>query len=141
MSDPNVANTVEHPTTILLLEDDTDLRETLTDGLTGAGYHVLPVTSASEAYDHTLLDQAHVAVFDLVLEHGQSTPVLLYIKMHPHYRHIKVIVMSGYDYGPQYASICGADQFLKKPFKVSALIAMIRALQKTEANVNTEKAP
>jgi two-component system OmpR family response regulator len=127
---PDATNySAEQPVTILLLEDDADLRETLTDGLSGAGYHVFPVSSVSEAYNHALLDQTHIAVLDLVLEHGQSTPVLMYIQRHPTYRHIKTIVMSGYDYAPRSADIFGADRFLKKPFKVAALIAMIQELQ------------
>jgi DNA-binding response OmpR family regulator len=113
---------------VLIVDDDRDLRETLADGLEAAGYTVIQ----SENVYHLMreLPSMHisVAILDLVLGGPSGGALVGYIKMHPHLRHIKVIMMSGFEHAKATARLWGADLFIQKPVTIAKLIEALEVV-------------
>jgi DNA-binding response OmpR family regulator len=106
---------------VLLVDDDRDLRETLADGLEAAGYDVIQAESVYILMRELPTMNISVAVLDLVLAGPSGGALVGFIKMHPHLRHIKVIMMSGVEHAESTSRLWGADIFLQKPVTIAKL--------------------
>jgi DNA-binding NtrC family response regulator len=107
---------------VLIVDDDRDLRETLADGLEAAGYAVIQADDVFKLMRELPTMNVSVAVLDLVLGGPSGGALVGYIKMHPYLRHIKVIMMSGFEHAKSTSSLWGADLFLQKPVTIAKLI-------------------
>src|SRR5258708_7029377 len=83
--------------TVLLVEDDVDLRETLSSGLSAAGYAVIETDNVESALTQLRARKVFVVILDLVLTGTSGAALLGYIKTHPLLKNINVIMMSGYE--------------------------------------------
>jgi DNA-binding NtrC family response regulator len=106
---------------VLLVDDDRDLRETLADGLEAAGYRVIQAENVYTLMRELPSMNISVAILDLVLAGPSGGALVGYIKMHPHLRHIKVIMMSGVEHAESASRLWGADIFLQKPVTIAKL--------------------
>ncbi|RFZ85854.1 response regulator [Mucilaginibacter terrenus] len=113
---------------ILVIEDDKDIRDTVTYALEDAGYEVI---SSENAKILRYIDQHKP---DLVLldnwltewrsdANGQQLSKQL--KSDPATSHIPVIIVSAVSNVKEIAEAGLADGYLKKPFELSALVEMI----------------
>lgn len=115
--------------TILLVEDDPELRRTLSAALDLEGYRVLAAASAADARAlarHGAKD-AHVVLLDLGLPDGAGEDLLTEWRD----RHAApVIVISAREAEGQIVRLLdsGADDYLVKPFGVAELLARIRSV-------------
>ena len=120
---------------LLVVEDDRQLRSSLTRGLREAGYTVDAVgngaqatTSAAEAsYDGIILDillpgEDGVSVCRAIRAAGNRVPILMLTAMDAVEHRIK-----GLD--------AGADDYLTKPFDFGELLARVRALTRRKAEI------
>lgn len=111
---------------ILLIEDDSVLRETLQTALSSENYHVLAAASAAEAY--ALIQKASdLALVDLNLPDSSGFAVCQTIKQRCD---IPVIFLTVRD---DEADIVkgldmGGDDYITKPFRLPVLISRIRAV-------------
>jgi len=121
------------PCNILLVDDDTDLRETLADGLECAGYHVAQADSVGPLFNELQHMNIAVAIIDLILAGSSGAALLTYIKQHPRLRHIQVIMISGAAHGKTTARYWGADLFLEKPVTIRKLEEAIDSLMTSGA--------
>jgi DNA-binding response OmpR family regulator len=112
--------------TILLVDDDADLRETLAEGLEAAGYRVIQAEDVRQVMTRLTLWKPTVAILDLVLAHESGAALVAYIKRHPLLKQTRVIMMSGFEHGAQTAKTWGADRFLRKPVTIRDLLNAIR---------------
>ncbi len=126
-SAPSVSNRVDNET-ILLVEDETQLRVLVASGLRRHGYQVLEASRPSEAIflaeTHPL--PIHLLLTDVMMpEMGGAILAEKLITLHPQ---IHVLFMSGYTNdailqdGVQNASI----PFIQKPFKMDKLTHVVR---------------
>lgn len=107
---------------ILLIDDDTDLRETLADGLEMAGYEVVQASGFQNLLSKLPGMKISVIVVDLMLTGDSGATLIGYIKAHPRLKSVKSIMMSGYEHGEATAKIWKADMFLKKPVTIAKLV-------------------
>ena len=113
--------------TILLVEDEDDVRDVIRKGLQAAGYHVLEAPTAERAILIVEHFQApiHLLVADVVLPQGSGCDVHRRTKaLRPGTR---VLFISGYPKGDlvSYGLEPGAP-FLQKPFQPATLVAKVR---------------
>jgi DNA-binding response OmpR family regulator len=113
---------------ILVIEDDADLAQFVSKGLTEERYAVDVAADGEEGLDLALANPYDLLIIDIMLpkldgltvcrrlrEAGNKAPVLLMTA-----RNTVEDKISGFD--------MGADQFLAKPFSFAELLARIRAL-------------
>ena len=111
--------------TVLLVEDDRELRGTLRESLTVEGYAVLAAASLADA--HALLSNGRVDIvlLDLGLPDGDGETLLAALRRG---RGTPVIVISARETDDPKIRLldAGADDFLVKPFSLGELLARMR---------------
>lgn len=109
------------PSTILIVEDDADVRETVSELLRGAGLRVLATDEGQKALEMMETWRPAVVLLDLSLA-GMDGPEFRARQLRsPRLAGIPVVVMSGRRPDPS----LGADATLQKPFSVEALQATL----------------
>jgi len=115
--------------TVLLVEDDPDLRDAIELLLLRRGYYVVSTGDGNRAIELAGQHRVDVALVDLLIP-GQSGFQVTTTLKSQYGDSLKVAVMSG-NSSPahlDYAFASGADQFLPKPFTVSQLYDSMSAL-------------
>ncbi|VTR92593.1 chemotaxis protein : Sensor histidine kinase/response regulator OS=Corallococcus coralloides (strain ATCC 25202 / DSM 2259 / NBRC 100086 / M2) GN=luxQ5 PE=4 SV=1: Response_reg [Gemmata massiliana] len=115
--------------TILLVEDDPDLRSTLETLLHSAGYEVIATGNGLRAVELAYEHKPTTAIIDMLLPGQSGFQVTLALKER-FGDQIRVVIMSGYtsEAHQHYASAAGAEQFLPKPFGPSTLLNIVAAM-------------
>jgi DNA-binding response OmpR family regulator len=119
--------------TILLIEDDTALKDLFARALRAAGYVVESTPSVAGARQHLLKQPApDIVLLDLMLEDGSGLPVLEMLRQ-PRFRNTYVVVVSAIAFTADdqlelYRD--RIDQVLLKPVFPRGLVALVRNAQK-----------
>jgi two-component system cell cycle sensor histidine kinase/response regulator CckA len=113
--------------TILLAEDEQDVRELAREFLESGGYTVLEATNGQDALrvaaEHT--GKIHLLVTDMVMP-GMSGQQLA-AQLQPEHAGLSVIYMSGYsEHAGSEASPAGSNRWLPKPFSRNAILQAVR---------------
>ena len=116
--------------TILVAEDDTDLRGVLTASLTKNGHRVVQARDGAEALAAIERDHIDVLVLDLVMPNIDGFGVLTRLKELRHGDTIPVVVVSGTDREASelQALRLGANVYLSKPVDAAALAEEVTRL-------------
>ena len=126
---------------ILIIEDDNDVREAIKDVLEHAGYNVDTAASGNEAIEFQRKQPAQVIVTDIIMpgKHGIDT----ILEMQEEFPAVKIIAISGGGgfgrpaYKPEAnmttvyltaAKEAGADRVFAKPFDRKELIQAVEDL-------------
>jgi two-component system KDP operon response regulator KdpE len=114
--------------TILVVDDDLQLRRFLRTTLAGHGHAVAEAGSVAEAVDAIGRIRPAVILLDLGLPDGDGLAVLAALRALPAASRPPVIVLSarGQEGDKVTALDAGADDYLTKPFGASELLARIR---------------
>jgi len=110
---------------ILVVEDDSDLRELMRASLSVEGFAVQTAVSLSEAAALIRHDLPDVIVLDLGLPDGDGAELVQEVRR----KHsLPILVVSARHQEAQKIKLldAGADDYLTKPFSVSELLARIR---------------
>jgi two-component system, OmpR family, KDP operon response regulator KdpE len=126
--------------TVLLIEDDRELRTTLREALSVEGYRVLAAASLADA--HALIAHARGAggidlvLLDLGLPDGEGESLLARLRQE---RATPVIVISARHGEESKIRLldAGADDFLAKPFSLGELLARMRVALRHRGTVVT----
>lgn len=115
--------------TVLVVEDDPDLRDAIELIILRAGYQVISTGDGLRAVQLASEQRAHVALVDLLLPGQSGFQVTSDLKTQ-HGDNLKVIIMSGNASNAHrdYAFAAGAEHFLAKPFTVSQLLNALGTL-------------
>jgi CheY-like chemotaxis protein len=116
--------------TILVAEDDADLRGVLTASLTKSGHRVVAVRDGAEALAAIERDHIDVLVLDLVMPNIDGFEVLARLKELRKGESVPVVVVTGTDRSttePQALDL-GANVFLSKPIDATALAEEVTRL-------------
>lgn len=108
--------------TILIIEDDSDMRAFYRDALEMEGYSVGTVGSARNAIE--ILKNGSLPdliLLDLSMPGMSGAEFLQLLRMTPEWSQIKVIIISGWDDLKTRAKEIGANGYIKKPFDLSLL--------------------
>lgn len=109
---------------ILIIEDDTDINNIISETLTKAGYHCTQAFSGTEALLYLERETFVLAVMDLMLPGLSGESLLPKLKEK---QQIPVIVVSAKDSLDSKINLLtgGAEDYLTKPFEIQELVARV----------------
>ncbi len=115
---------------ILVVEDEDDIRELLRYNLSKEGYRVAGAASGEEALDLCSSDPPDLVLLDLMLPGLDGLEVCRRLKGKPHTRELPIIMLTARN---EEADIIvglelGADDYITKPFSPRVLLARIKAV-------------
>lgn len=114
---------------ILVIDDDVELCELLTDYLSGEGFSVETVNNGKQGAEQALAAEYVLVVLDVMLPEMNGFDVLRKIRESSK---VPVIMLTarGDDIDRIVGLELGADDYLPKPFNPRELVARIRAIQR-----------
>jgi DNA-binding response OmpR family regulator len=117
-------------TTILVADDDADIRDLVTFKLEQAGYRVVAVADGAQAIDAVRAELPDLAVLDLMMPGLSGLDVCAEIRRDPASAHLPVIMLTArvqeQDVAMGFAT--GADDYVTKPFSPRELLSRVQAL-------------
>lgn len=119
MSDNNGCNA------ILLVEDESRLRQTLARSLTGRDFQVVEATTAAEAIAAATADRFNLMLLDVNLPDATGWDVLRQLRTAG--CELPVVVLSAVPPNPSRVREFKPFGILHKPFPIDALLRLIRA--------------
>jgi CheY-like chemotaxis protein len=129
-SDVDDKYTMNGDETILLVEDETSVRDMAKITLESYGYKVLAANSGHKAINivENYKDTIHLVVTDVVMPAMSGRELTEYLRHH--YKNLKILFMSGYtdDAVVRHGIIEKEHAFLQKPFSPIALVKKVREL-------------
>ena len=110
---------------ILVVEDDPDLREALSDTLTLSRYRVLTATDGAHALEVLRQHPVGLVITDVQMPNLNGVALLHEIKSH--WPHLPVLLMTAYGVISQAVEAMreGASNYMVKPFEVGDLLAQV----------------
>ncbi|MFD0745369.1 SpoIIE family protein phosphatase [Phytohabitans flavus] len=115
--------------TLVVADDNADMREYLTRLLSGAGYQVAAVADGQQALDAVRASAPDLVVSDVMMPNRDGLSLLGALRADPRTAAVPVLLLSAR--AGQEASIeglqAGADDYLVKPFAAAELLARVRA--------------
>ncbi|MEU0990617.1 SpoIIE family protein phosphatase [Streptomyces sp. NPDC005953] len=117
------------PATLLIADDNADMREYLVRLLSGAGYEVRAVNDGQDALDAIRHQAPDLVVSDVMMPRLDGLALVAALRTDPRTASVPVLLLSAR--AGQEASIeglqAGADDYLVKPFAAAELLARVRA--------------
>jgi two-component system KDP operon response regulator KdpE len=116
-----------HPATVLIIDDEVQMRRLLRRTLEQEGYKVSLVESGREGLAHAGTDRPDVVVLDLGLPDMDGLEVLKELRSRSS---VPILILSVREAEETIVNALdgGADDYLTKPFRTGELLARIRAL-------------
>ena len=114
---------------ILVVDDDAVSRHVLGQALSSAGLPTMVVTSGAEALVWLAVHTPSLMLLDLVMPPPDGYTVLRSLRQDPRTADVPVVVLTALDSDEDVARAfeLGADDFVRKPFRPSELVARIRS--------------
>lgn len=118
--------------TILLVDDEKDLVETVSFRLQAAGYEVVPAYDGQEGLEKARSLKPNLIILDLMLPRMDGYKVCRLLKFDEKYKGIPVIMFTAraQDSDRQMGLQVGADAYITKPFEPQVLLNKIKELLK-----------
>jgi CheY-like chemotaxis protein len=115
--------------TILLIDDDVNIRALFGMALRDQGYRVLEADSGATGYELAREQLPDLILTDIAMPGGDGEALLRNIRQNPDLKDKQVVLMTGHveDVTPRKGMEQGADDFLAKPVTLDALIACVKA--------------
>ncbi|MCM2272467.1 MAG: response regulator transcription factor [candidate division Zixibacteria bacterium] len=124
---------------VLIIEDEEDIRELVNYNLSKEGYQTTAVESGEEGFKTAKSKQPNLIVLDLMLPGMDGLEICKLLKADPKTQHIPIVMLTakGEESDVVTGLELGADDYLTKPFSPKVLVARIRTIlrrkSKTEA--------
>ena len=120
---------ISSPSRILVIDDETQVREMLVSVLSDAGYTVLEAADGSEGIKVYEKSPTDLVITDLVMPGKDGIETVM--EMRAHFPSAKIIAISGGDKGGgqatlRIAGLLGAKRTLAKPFSISDLLSTVK---------------
>ncbi len=113
--------------TILIVDDEPDIRNLLRQEITEKGYHVREAINGKEAIKNIRKQQPDLIILDVMMPEMNGFDVAAIIKNDPTTQHIPIIVISITD-DKQRITRLGIDRYLTKPIDMELLLKDIATL-------------
>lgn len=115
---------------ILIIDDDDEVRKSISTYLTMHNYEIFTAKDGFEAGFIITQQSPDLAILDLIMPQIDGFKVCSMIKNNIFTKHIKVIVLTGYanEKNIKRAYKCGADKVLSKPVEAEELFEAISSI-------------
>jgi DNA-binding response OmpR family regulator len=116
--------------TILIVDDEEDIRAVLQGCLEAAGFHVLTASNGMDALERIRSNPPDLIIHDVMLPDITGLDVCALVKRDRRLRRIPFILLTARSQ-PQdrlTAAALGADAYMNKPFNADELLAEVRRL-------------
>lgn len=115
---------------VLLVDDDRGILESLEPTLAHAGYSVRCARTADQAFAHMNGGVVDLVILDVELPGLSGIELLKIVRRHPKFSRVPVLMltMHGRDSEKVTGLRTGADDYLVKPFSLKELMARVEAL-------------
>lgn len=110
---------------VLAVDDDEGILDALSLVLIESGFEVATVLKASQVYQAITKFKPDVILLDVLMSGIDGRDVCKKLKKIPGVKEIPVIILSAHPSAKKSYVICGADDFLPKPFEASELLSKI----------------
>jgi CheY-like chemotaxis protein len=110
---------------ILIVDDDPNIRELLGIHLRGSGYDVRAAEDCIAAGRAVLERAPDMLVMDVHMPHMDGFEFVAALSADPAYRHIPVIFLTSEEEGEQRAKGLNAVGFVRKPVRADELLAVV----------------
>jgi CheY-like chemotaxis protein len=111
--------------TVLVVDDDPDIREVMELVLESRGYHVLSASSGAEALACLRAEHADLVLLDLMMPGMDGFTFRELQRRDPTIADVPVIVLSGDGRVAEKSAAIGVDVYLVKPVEAHALITTV----------------
>jgi len=120
----------ENKKTILLVDDEPDLLDSLSIRLKASGYNVLMAVDGLDALKKARTLSPDLIILDLMLPKMDGYKVARLLKFDNRYSHIPILILSarGQDLDKEMGKNAGADDYMVKPFDSVDLISRVKRL-------------
>ena len=134
--EPNQISNEEDPVSILIVEDNVELRNFLSDILSES-YRVLTATNGQEGLDQAREYIPDLIISDIMMPYMDGYELSKYIKTSREYSHIPVILITSQPSKENELQglSAGADAYIEKPFTFDELNLRITNLLKAKNNI------
>ena len=112
---------------LLVVDDDTDMRDMLTDFLRRSGFFVLPAATRSEIRAHLTAGRIDLILLDVMLGDESGVEICAELRREHEMPIILVSALSA-DHQRMAGYEVGADDYIAKPFNPRLLLARVRAV-------------
>ncbi len=114
--------------TIVLVDDDADIRRIVELRLRMAGFRILTASDGQAGLELVRAEKPRVALLDLMMPRKHGFAVCQEIRSDPELRGVYIIVGSVKTYAPDIrrAKELGADLYLTKPYDLEALVQTLQ---------------
>ena len=106
---------------VLVVDDNPDVRDILSDFLDNEGYEVILATNGEEAIELAETENPQVILLDIKMPGIDGIEVCNRLKANEKTRSIPIIIMTAYADRDVEAFVEGADDFVTKPFSTAEL--------------------
>lgn len=113
---------------MLVVDDEFGTVEVLVAALEDAGYRVLTAANGRRALERLEENKPDLVVSDFMMPLMDGAALVRAIRSDPQFRHIPVIMMSAAPETALRKRLDGYEAFLRKPFRVPALLELIASL-------------
>ena len=116
--------------TIMVVDDDDDIRLLMTQLLRSDGYSVIEAATASEAETKVLANPPHLILMDLSMPGTDGLSAIWNIRKQPEMATVPIIIVSAYDAFDlrAEAAAAGCCGYLTKPLDVTELKSTIKSV-------------
>ena len=125
----NISYMIDGPPTIMIVDDDDDIRLLLGQLLRSRGYRVTEAATAAEAESNAIKDHPHLILMDLSMPGTDGLSAIWNIRTKPGMATVPVIIVSAHDAFDlrAEAAAAGCYGYLTKPLDTNQLQTAIKS--------------
>ena len=125
----------EQTPTILVADDDPELRKMLRAHLESLNFNVIEAHDGEKALEAIILHRPDLVILDVMMPELNGWEICKYVKSRKAYASTGIIMLTGIGatVNELTSPLYGADSYLDKPFDIDLLESAIRALIKPKA--------
>jgi two-component system, sensor histidine kinase and response regulator len=128
------------PYTLLVVEDDIDVRENLAEILSSNSYAVITSSNGREAVKTLLKESPDLIISDIMMPVMNGYELLQFVQSSKELAHIPFVFLTAKTSNEQarIGMLKGADDYLTKPFKVSELLDVVKVKLRKAAHIKNQ---